>query len=260
MSTKLYSKLTPSNSILDYVNKDYSKKMSSRRKIIPPSGINLSSEIISYNFTNSNATATFIGVTISGLAGSGGGVGTGGAGGGYIITNTNGFAGGVNGGNGGAGSSGSAGGGGSIGLANGNYSSASYAGQKAPNDVSGLLAAAVAGGSSVNFAYGGGGGETGFGPTGQFAGGGGGGRGFFYYYPSGPGGNAGIVIKSVVQGSEVYRIINQSAGSGTITTAAGTTYVKIWCIGRGGDGSPYNRTTLQGGGGGGGGVAWAVFT
>jgi hypothetical protein len=67
------------------------------------------------------------------------------------------------------------------------------------------------------------------------------------------------LIKYIVNGSATYQTINQSAGTGTITTAAGTTYVKIWCIGRGGDGSPNNRSNLMAGGGGGGGVAYCEF-
>ena len=205
----------------------------------------LSSKTITYDFTNNNATVSFLGATISGLASIAQAAGL------YTVSNVPSYttsSGGANGGIGGYLGNSNAGGGGSLGGANGKSGGASYSGSTAPNDVSGLLAAAAAAGAAADFAYGAAGSETGFG-NGRFAGGGGTGKGFFSYQPALPGGNAGILIKY----NNTYSLINQSSGAGSITLPAKTTYLKIWCIGKGGDGGG------NGNGGGGGGVAYIEF-
>lgn len=205
---------------------------------------------LSYNFT-SNTSVTLLGVNIIGNNGT-----TGGAGGSYSITNnTNGYnSGGVAGGQT-AGTRPLAGGaGGSIGGVNSinDYTTGT------PADISGLDAVITAlGYSATNFGRGGNGAYGGSSQPGQFAGGGGGGgnngigNGLTY---AASGGNGAIVIQYISAGVTNNQIINQSSGSGSIILAGGTIYIKIWAIGRGGDGVAYG-----GAGGGAGGVAWCEF-
>ena len=208
-----------------------------------------------YNFTSNNTTATFYNVTISGLVGGNASGSSYGAGGSFILTNPDNKAtliNGVDGGNGGTGVNninGSSGGG--IG------GTAGSSGQGAPGagqNISGLFTAVSGAGTSLSN-FGSGGVQA---QNGNFAGGGGGGAGFLYYNPGGTGGNGAIVWEYKINGISYYGLINQSAGAGSFTFPNGTTYVKIWCIGKGGSGELTTGSYKAGGGAGG--VAYAVFS
>jgi len=211
---------------------------------------------VTYNFTSNIATATFFGTVLSGNPGSSGSGSSGGTGGSYTITNNSQHVtttAGINGGGGGAAYAVSGfdygGAGGGIGGQTGSR------GDTPAADFNSLWAAVTLGGYTGNSSFGLGthGGLSVNIEAGHFAGGGGGGVQPGYYL--GVGGNAAIVIQC---GNSYATVINQSSGAGTFTCPSGSTYVKIWCIGKGGSGSTY-AGSFPGGGGGAGGIAYARF-
>lgn len=265
MTIKLYSKLTPVNSKFNFANKNYIKTAFSRKITKPSTGSGTYSGMtMSYNFNSVIATVIFNGVTISGNAGNSGNGRFSSAGGTYTITNNNGLCGGVNGGAGGAGQNGGgqAGGGGAVG---GNVGSLGSAGGAAFTDFSGFLAAYAAAGYTAGGGFGkGGGGDSGSGNpvAGNIPGSGGGGGTINISGRSG--GNGMILIQYTVNGTNNYRLVNQVDGAGSITFPTGTSYVKAWAIGRGGDGaSGYGAFDTgiyySGAGGSGAGAAYCIF-
>jgi hypothetical protein len=211
-------------------------------------------QVLSYDFTSNNATASFYGVTITGNYGASPGLGT------YTITNNNGYGSGVNGGLGLAGSGNTGGDGGAIGQ-NGVTG-------RTGADVSGLFAAVSGAGTSLSNFGAGGGSKSGStstpGNPGFFAGGGGGGNCPPQLNGSSTGGTGanGAIVYQYQAGGTYYGIVNQSAGAGSFTFPAGTTYVKIWCVGRGGNGGGgYSNINGSGSGSGGraGGVGYCEF-
>lgn len=211
---------------------------------------------LTYDFANDHSAVSFYGTVITGLRGGDSVTTTAGVGGLWSITNNNGYAGGVRGGNGGPGFGGNAGGGRGSGIG-------AYDAANGHNDISGLndavtgcgLTAASFGNGSVggnwmsasnaaNFAGGGRGG----------AGAGGGGN-----YPSGA---AGVIIKYTAFGTTYYYYRNQAIHpvAGSITFPEGTSYVKVWAIGRGGtSGMSGTYTQYSAGGAGAGGCAYCEF-
>ena len=211
--------------------------------------------IVTYSFTSNYASATFFGTVLTGNPGSSGYY-VGGTGGGYSITNNSQHVtatAGVNGGNGSSAQavSGYDYGGGGGGIGGSNSSAGSGAGGA---DFNGLWTAVTLGGYTGSSTFGAGtsGGLSVTIQDGHFAGGGGGGVNPGYHL--GAGGNAAVVIQC---GDSYATVINQSSGAGSFTCPGGSTYVKIWCIGRGANGSTY--VSFPGGGGGAGGMAYARF-
>jgi hypothetical protein len=218
-----------------------------------------SNQTITYDFTGGDALVVFMGATIIGRTGSNGGnsASGGGAGGSYSISQTGqvywssnrGGSTGGSGSNGGSGGNGGGGGGGNI------------------TDVGGLLAAVTASGQTFT-------GTNGFGTGARSAFSfrydiaayaGGGGPGYSAGSSADPvygngGGNGGVVIYYKVWGVDYYQFIGyDSQTSGGFTTPLGTSYVKIWAIGKGGNGGFDGGFSNGGAGGGAGGVAYAEF-
>jgi hypothetical protein len=242
--------------------------------------VSLSSYIgaVTYNFTSNIATANILGYTVVGNPGSGvnGGTGavTGSVTAGYPGTILSGS---VTGGNAGVGQFNKGGGGGG-GIGGGAGGNGGGAGGNAinigtsPEDLFSVVNLAIGAGTSTLFGDGGRGGDTFMvaAASGQFAGGGGGGGGGTgsSYEAPGAGANAGIVIKYIVAGVTYAVAINQSGvvtgGGGRALSSAGvftfppnTTYMKIWCIGKGVTGDPGGGN--NGNGGGAGGVGWLTI-
>jgi hypothetical protein len=199
-----------------------------------------------------NSSATFNNVTVTGNAGGAGSI-SGGSGGTYSITNNNGTGGGATGGNGWG--TGGFGGNGTSGGAIGNgYGNPAYS-----NDIGGLYAAVTLAGYTGNSSFGAGGiGGANYGNApapGAFSGGGGGG-GAYVGGGYGTGGDGSIVIQYKVGGTN-YCTVRTSSGSFTIPK--GTLYLKMWAIGKGGDGNPGPGGANSGAGGGAGGVSYCEF-
>jgi hypothetical protein len=219
----------------------------------------LAGSIVTYNFTSNISTATFFDTTLQGrfgASGSGslrvasiGGTYTITAGSQHLTTTS-----GVNGGNGsGTVSSGGytyGGGGGGI----GGNSAIGTTGGATGYDFNGVWnALTIAGYSPSGSSFGkGGNGSLQASENGAVFGGGGGGRSDSY--GGGAGGRAGIVIQC---GDLYATVIDSLSGSGSFTCPSGSTYVKIWCIGKGGNGS--GGIYGHGGGGAAGGIAYARF-
>ena len=211
---------------------------------------------LTYNFANDHATVDFYGTVISGLRGGDSVTTTAGIGGLWSITNNNGYAGGVRGGDGGPGFGGTAGGGRGSGI--GAYDAAG-----GHNDISGLNAAVTGCGlTAASFGNGSGGGNwMNAAARANFAGGGSGGSG------AGGGGSiqggaAGVVIKYTAYATTYYYYRNQDSHpvSGSITFPEGTSYVKVWAIGKGGtSGMSGGYTSYSAAGAGAGGCAYCEF-
>lgn len=211
-----------------------------------------------YNFTGGDTSVLFSGVTMTGYYGlTTGNLGT------YSITNNNGYGGGANGGGGSRSTVGSSGGGtgGAIGGGQTADNTANFS-QTPHIDVSGLNAAVT--GAGYDSTYFGDGGSTSSPPghPGLFAGGGGGGAGGHSSFgdPAGAGARGAVVVKYTAFGTDNYTIIDPNVNvSGTFTFPSGTTYVKIWAIGKGASGTNGGINYIPGRGGRAGGVAYCEF-
>jgi hypothetical protein len=208
-----------------------------------------------YDFISNNTSATFYNVYISGLVGGNASGSSYGSGGSFIVSDLDkktSLINGVDGGNGGSGVNNITGssGGGIGGTAGSSGQGPGGTGQ----NISGLFTAVSGAGTSLSN-FGSGGVEA---QNGNFAGGGGGGAGFLSGYVGGTGGNGAIVWEYRISGTSYYGLRNQSAGAGSFTFPDGTSYVKIWCIGKGGSGALTTGSYKAGGGAGG--VAYAVFS
>ena len=247
-----------------------------------------SSITMSYSFTSNIATAVVNNVTIVGNPGSGTTGGTGSVTGTYSTLSSSGN---ITGGTGGQpyGSSNQFGGGGG-GINGGNSPSPgsgvggnTYLGggtgqNQGTSPYTLLQAYNTALGTSLTSIGGGGGGGTSGGSTngvaGTFIGGGGGGVGGGYSGAlGGTGANAGIVLQyQIINDSTVYAaVINSSGvvsgGGGGVTISGGVatfpstiSSIRVWCIGRGANGTNGNAGFLSQAGGGAGGTGWAVFS
>lgn len=217
---------------------------------------NFDNQSVTYDFTANNATATFMGATISGISPVSSTTG-----GTYSVSNTGPYTvyGGANGGNGATqyssggynygGKGGGIGGGDAVGGAGGHVG---YG-----QDVGGLFAAASAAGYSLsNFGSGGYGGLSWSTPSQAYFPGGGGG-GINSGYPVGLPGAGAVFIKYTKHGVDYYLAYEQSSGAGSFKFPIGTTYVKIWTVGQGKRG---NSGGPPGSGAGAGGVAYMEFT
>ena len=209
---------------------------------------------LTYNFTSNIATVVYDNVTIAGNPGSGQTGGDGSVSGSSTLLSTL-NSGSVSGGNG-APPNGTSnrfgGGGGAIGGA----STSTVTGATAI-DVSGFFTAGGSGGKGGN---GGESGGTEDGGAGGYAGAGGGGVGGGYSGAlGGVGGNASILIQYRIDTTYYSTAINQSSGAGSFTFPSTTNYVKIWCVGRGANGTRGDSSFSSKPGGGAGGVAYAVF-
>lgn len=223
---------------------------------------NYSNSTVTYSFTSNNATATFNGVTIIGYAGNNGGNngGGGGAGGTYSIVNNNGYGYGVNGGAGGTptyGGNANGGGGGGIGGSDAGAGNGAFS-----IDMNQLFSVVTAAGYNDSFGRGGYAGGNG-GALPIFAGGGGSGFSAGNAFDPLPnaniGANAAIVLQYISINTTYSQVINQSSGDGSVSLPSGTSAVKIWAIGKGGNGGADGGALNGGGGGGAGGTAWCEF-